>query len=331
MTRPIPSPTPMPPTVSIVIVCMNNLEDLLPCLDSIQAQTTRTSVEIWVVAYLFSPGNLARLKAAHPEVQVVESNEIRGFSENNNLALRQVSGEFCLILNDDTVMNMPVVDRLVESFGQEPRAAMFSPKILNRDGSVQACGRAPWTIWSSVLNGFRIRDAQRAKSPFINKTGIFQTYNVSGSAFMIRTSVLKELGFFDEQYFFCPEDIALSTLANERGHACFVNADILLVHKACSTLGKTAEATFPALGRGSVLFHGRNSRVKALLYRLILWLLAAAKYVHAYRKPPAERIRWKRIWRNTMTAALSRKTPKELFIQFYTNPKDPEPAGVSHV
>ena len=312
-----PRPTSSPPAVSIVIVSMDNPKDLFPCLDGIRAQTYSATYEIWVVAYLFAPENLAKLKTAYPEVKVVESNEIRGFSENNNLALRQANGEFCFILNDDTAMEMPVVDLLVESFRKEPRAAIFSPKILNPDGSVQACGRAPWTLWNSLLNGFRIRNANRTPSPFINQPGIFQTYNVSGAAFMIRTSVLKELGYFDERYFFCPEDIALSTLANERGFACFVNADVALVHRASTTLRRTAEATFPALTRGSVLFQGRHSRVQGLFFSACLWLLAFLKYAYAHRKPPAERTIWKNAWRNTMKAAFSRQSPKDIFIRHY--------------
>ena len=306
-----------PPTVSIVIVSMNNPADLFPCLDGIRAQTHQTSYEIWVVAYLFAPENLAKLRAAYPEVKIIESDEIRGFSENNNLALRQANGEFCFILNDDTLLEMPVVDMLVESFRQEPRAAIFSPKILNPDGSVQACGRTPWTLRSSLLNGFRLRDAQRAKSPFINGAGIFRTFNVHGSAFMIRTTVLKELGYFDERYFFCPEDVALSTLANERGYACFVNAAVTLIHRASTTLRRTAEATFPALARGSVLFQGRHSRLKGGFFAACLFLLALLKYLYAHGKPRAERAIWKRAWRHTMRAAFSRKTPKEIFIRHY--------------
>lgn len=313
----LPAPDPSAPAVSIVIVSMDNPRDLFPCLDSIRKHTHSTTYEIWVVAYLFTPENLARLRAAYPEVKIVESREIRGFSENNNLALRQANGEFCFILNDDTLMDMPVVDRLVESFQKEPRAALFSPKILNPDGSVQACGRIPHTMGSSLLNGFHIRRPGRASSPYINGSGIFQTYNVLGAAFMIRTDVLKELGYFDERFFFCPEDIALSTLANERGHSCFVNADITLIHKACATFSRTTPATFPALVKGNTLFLGRNSRVRTAFFSSCMFLLGFLQYLHAFIKPRETRRMWKTTWRNVMAISFSKKTPKEIFVRYY--------------
>ena len=131
------------PEVSVIIVCMNRPDLLYPCLEGIRAHTT-VSYEVLVVAYLFSTENLARLRADWPDVKVVESRELRGFSENNNLALRQAAGKYCFIVNDDTLMSMPVIDALVADFGRLPAdAAIVSPKIVFPDGRVQTNGRAP--------------------------------------------------------------------------------------------------------------------------------------------------------------------------------------------
>lgn len=100
------------PTVSIVIVCMNNPKNLYPCLESIK-KYTQVSYECFVVAYLFSEENLEKAKKDFPWVKFIESNEIRGFSENNNLALTQAKGKFCFVQNDDTELRMPCIDKLV--------------------------------------------------------------------------------------------------------------------------------------------------------------------------------------------------------------------------
>ena len=110
------------PEVSIVIVCMNRPDILFPCLDSIWAHNT-VSYECLVVAYFFSPENLALLKEKYPWVQVVESNELRGFAENNNLALKQARGRYCFVVNDDTLQPVPVIDRLVEDIEKLPENA----------------------------------------------------------------------------------------------------------------------------------------------------------------------------------------------------------------
>ena len=82
--------------VSIIIVCMNNLSNLIPCLDSIKKYTS-LSYETIVVAYMFSPENLSYIKQNYPWIKIIESKEIRGFSENNNLAIKIAKGKYCFI------------------------------------------------------------------------------------------------------------------------------------------------------------------------------------------------------------------------------------------
>ena len=101
------------PLVSIVVVSMDRLDNLYPCLKGLQAHTS-VSCETFVVAYRFSPQHLAQAIADFPWVRWIESNEIRGFSENNNLALRQASGRYCFVLNDDTEIHEDVVGALVK-------------------------------------------------------------------------------------------------------------------------------------------------------------------------------------------------------------------------
>ena len=303
--------------VSIVIVCMGQPDDLFRCLDSIALHTHRATYEIWVVAYLFSPENLARLRTRHPDVNVIESDEVRGFAENNNLALRRVRGEYCFIVNDDTYLDMPTVDVLLESFQREPRAALFSPKILNPDGSVQFCGGLPHSMGHWLLVEYKLRKPARMRSPLLNGAGIFRTCTVMGAAFMIRTAVMRELGGFDERFFFSPEDSALSMLANERGHGCYVNADARIFHKQSATLGRHALPTVLAMQRGQTLYLSRGSLWRWLAYASAMFALAAGKSLYwALSRAPDRAVR-SRIWRAAMATAFSRRTPKEIFLRHY--------------
>ena len=205
------------PKVSVVIVCMNRPDLLYPCLEGIRAHTS-VPHEVWVVAYIFSEENLARLRADWPEVKIVESRELRGFSENNNLALRQIDSDFCFIVNDDTLMSMPVIDRLVDDFGRLPAdAAVVSPKIVFPDGRVQTCGRAPWTAWRYVKH-YLHRVDETVPTPWSMKDGLFRTWTVNGACFLIKTAVFRDAGWFDETYTFTPEDIALGHKVNDMDH-----------------------------------------------------------------------------------------------------------------
>lgn len=304
--------------VSIVIVCMNNLKNLYPCLDSIRKYTT-VSYETLVVAYLFTKENLDKARRDYPWVTFIESNEIRGFSENNNLALKQARGRYCYVLNDDTFMDSPVIDNLVSTFNKMPEnVAIVSPNIKFPDGRPQYCGRKNTTFWIFMKRMF---SPGNNDSQYNDKTGIFETYNISGAAFLIKTDVFRAIGFFDEYYFFCPEDIAVSTSLREKGYKCMVNADIIQYHIQGGTWSVLQTATDPAHYKGLVKFYSGKSIAKKTvlttffimrsIFRGLVW--GAIWCFGMKRKAKYKAV----MYIHTIRSLLSSKTPKEIFVMYY--------------
>lgn len=314
--------------VSIVIVCMNNLKNLYPCLDSIRKYTT-VSYETLVVAYLFSKENLEKVKRDFPWVTFIESNEIRGFSENNNLALRQAKGKYCFVVNDDTEMKMPVVDMLVKTIEALPeQAAVVSPTLVNWKGETQVCGVPPITWQTSLLEKLHLWH-KTGPNRYVNRKGVFKSYNIIGAAFLIKTDVFREAGWFDERYFFCPEDIALSTDLNKRGYGCYVNDDVKIIHyegMSGKSLSLIQTATKPAAYRGGIIFLAEDNRTLALFLKTSYAVLTALSFTVHYllgltRKSPNKySVLAKGEW-NILLISFSPKTPKEIFIRFYNKIK----------
>ena len=308
--------------VSIVIVCMNNLKTLYPCLDSIRKYTT-VSYETLVVAFMFNKENLDRLRKDYPWVTIIESGEYRGFSENNNLALRKANGRYCFVLNDDTYHNEPVIDNLVKTFDKlNDNIAVLSPVTLNQDGSIQRCGKPKYTIFTYLLQIIGLLKEYDAKSKYTNKTGIFETYNISGAAFMIKTSIFRKIGWFDEKYYFCPEDIALSTNLNKKGYKCYVDGNTKLTHIGGGTWSRTIVATKPASVKGGQYFYRDESFASWLLYsflatfeylsKVLFWMLKLSIASDEHKK-----VMLVANW-NAVKSIYSSNTPKQLFIKYYS-------------
>lgn len=262
--------------VSIVIVCMNNYKQLKDCLNSIKEHTNKVSYEVLLVAYFFSEENLVSLRRDFPWVKVIISNEIRGFSANNNLALSQAMGRYCFVLNDDTYMKMPVIDMLVTKADSDSNITVLTPQILLPSGKIQYKGMTPinWKSWLAIL--FKVKkDNDDPHGKWVRDEGFFQTYNILGAAFLIKTDVFREIGYFDEKYFYGPEDRALSTLLNQRGHKCYVDSEIKLYHIGGGTAGaksRTACATRPANRKGWVLYLDEGKKSLHYFLCLMTWL-----------------------------------------------------------
>lgn len=307
--------------VSVIIVCMNNMKMLSPCLDSI-ITNTKVDYEIFVVAFLFEKDNLDLLHAKYPNVKIIENNEFKGFSENNNLALRQAEGKYCFVLNDDTYFSGDVIGGLVEDFSKLPgNVAIVSPKTLNQDGSVQRCGKPEYNLYTYLLNFLKLIRIYERGSKYTNQYGLFKTYNISGACFMIDSEVFKSVGFFDESFYFCPEDIALSTLLNEKGYECYVDADLEVTHIGGGSWSKTMFATKPAQIKGEQLFYGRKSYLHKQITRVIQifglsYFIAYWYFNHLIAKSEKAKTFYKS-YLYALKIVFSNKTPKELFIWHY--------------
>lgn len=300
--------------VSVVIVCMNNLKNLLPCLDSIKTHTHNATYDIWVVAYLFSQENLKILKEKHSDINIIESNEIRGFSENNNLALKQIKSKYILVLNDDTLFKEPVLDKLLDSMKNTPDADMMGCKMLNGDGSLQSCGKGPSTIMDFVLNTASLFNPNMKKSKWINQPGIFKSYNCTGACFIIKNDVLRKLGYFDEYYFFMPEDLALSTKANKLGYSYYVDSNTSLYHLHQQTGSKVKVATLPSARKGCIYFYADGNKLIYNLLASYIFLLSLIKSILFL----ILNNRTKRIaqW-HCVESIFSSQTPKQIFSKYY--------------
>ena len=302
----------MTPQVSIVIVCMGPPQPMLyPCLDSIEARN-QVSHEVWVVAYLMDPADREELASRYPYVHIVESSEVRGFSENNNLALKQAEGKYCFVVNDDTLQKVPVLDRLVEDMERLPdNAAAVSPRIELADGRLQTCGRGPWSSWRYARHYLHRVDETRP-SRWNKDAGLFQTFTLNGACFLIKTEVFKKIGWFDERFFFTPEDIALGHALNAAGYSVWANADVPITHLAGRSVSAMEEAIKPARVRGSMIFYGEPLWLKCFI--CCFEALRVVKYLFLPRT--SRNVVMKKTASNVLKTVFSKKTPKEIFIRF---------------
>lgn len=304
--------------VSIVIVCMNNLKNLYPCLNSIRKYTSVT-YETLVVAYLFTKENLIKVKSDFPWVTFIESNELRGFSENNNLALKKARGKYCFVVNDDTFIKSPVIDSLVKTIESLPNdVVILSPNIKYPDGRDQICGRRKYNWCSWIMSLLRIK--WEKTSIYENQNGIFQSYNISGAAFLIKTNIFHDMGWFDEIYYFCPEDIALSDKINKLGMKVYVDSDTIIYHIASGTASKVQSATMPAHTMGALIFYSHDNSFLKLFLRLCVFVIRGTfLFKHGIKALGGDK-RSIILFNgnlNTCLSIFSTKTPKEIFIKYY--------------
>ena len=171
-------------------------------------------------------------------------------------------------------------------------------------------------MWSEKQEKTKNKDA----------TGILETGEIAGAFFLIKTCMFREINYFDEKYFFCPEDVAVSYNLRKRGYKCFVDANTVITHYEGMSGGKTLSmiktATAPASTKGGIMFYSHQNIIVYCLLALITSItLLPEAFVHLVRglfakRPNSDFILWKGNW-NSIKACFSMQSPKELFVKYY--------------
>ena len=125
------------PKVSIVIVTYNNWAYTKQCLNSLLLNNDYPDLEIIVVDNLSTDETrieLARLM--HPQLKIILSPENTGFAGGNTIGCREATGEYIILLNNDTIVSPGWIHRLIRPMRIDNAIGMAGP-VSNSVGNDQ--------------------------------------------------------------------------------------------------------------------------------------------------------------------------------------------------
>ena len=224
--------------ISIVIVSYHSQPIIYRCLESLrQTEWHNLEYEIFVVDNA-READLAQELATHwPEVHYIPSNNI-GYAAGNNLALRQASGKYWVIMNPDTAVEPNSIWELYNFIEGHPRAGMVGPRQYNPDGSRQDSGYR----WHRLYTPFCRRSPRLAKCSWAQKelrrflladVDLSQACPVDwllGSFLFIRAAAMRQVGYFDERYRLYFDDTDLSREMWHHGWQVVYCPEVNIIH-----------------------------------------------------------------------------------------------------
>ncbi len=195
--------------LSVVIVSYNVSSYLDQCLKSVQLALKGIEGEVYVVDNHSEDDSVEMVRRNYPWVHLIENFENVGFSRANNIAIRQSSGEYVLLLNPDTVIGESTLREVLSFMDSHPKAGGAGVKMHNADGTLAPESRraipTPWVSGLKML-GFNKRYYMSHLS--WDKPARIEV--ISGAFCMLRKKTLDEIGLLDEDFFMYGEDIDLS-------------------------------------------------------------------------------------------------------------------------
>ena len=196
--------------VSVIVLNYNAGELLLNCIESLK-KSTYSNMEILVVDNISSDGSQTKCKEKFPDIKLIQNEKNLGYCGGNNVGIKEAKGEFIVILNPDTVVDVNWLDELIaaqKEFGE----GLYQPKILslNEDGVIQSTG--------NMLHVFGFGFARDKGNKVTNKKEEIERIGyASGTCLFTTRKVIKKVGLLDEFLFLYHDDLDLGWRAAQIG------------------------------------------------------------------------------------------------------------------
>jgi GT2 family glycosyltransferase len=202
------------PIVSVVCLSYNRPHLLADALAGLRAQTY-PALDVTVIDNRsLRSAEVAAVAARFPEFRFVANLHNTGFSGGMNLGIRQATGEFVCLTEDDLVLEPGFVQTLVEYFTAHPDTGLAGGLLLNRDVGTVLCAGADYDLGPVFRFRFRAEGVPDGEGP----AGPVATPFVSGSVVFARRDFLADqLNGFREDFFVYLEDLDLSLRTQRAG------------------------------------------------------------------------------------------------------------------
>jgi GT2 family glycosyltransferase len=214
------------PLLSVIIVNWNGREYLPACLDSLLEQTC-SDFETIVVDNGSRDGSLELLRDAYQWVRVVQLSENTGFAGGNNAGFDVSRGEYIVTLNNDTRVDRTWLAELVAAVEERSGTGMVASRICSWDepDRIDSLGVA-------ICPDGMSRGSRRMLE--FSKLSLARTEEIllpSACAALYRRTMVKEIGFFDDDFFAYCEDTDLGLRGRVAGWGAVLARDAVVYHR----------------------------------------------------------------------------------------------------
>ena len=260
----------MKPLISVISVNYNGYALTCAMVESLRRHVT-SPLEIIVVDNGSARDEAAMLRERYPEIKALRSERNLGFAGGNNLGLAAATGDYLLLLNNDTEVEDDTLHYLCETLAGNPAIGAVCPKIrfFAPPRHIQFAGYTPLThvTLRNALIGFGMPDDGSFDTPR-------DTPYAHGAAMMVRREVPRKAGPMPDIYFLYYEELDWSVRIREQGWKIAYDPRCTVFHKESATSGQQSPLRSYYLTRNRLLFAWRNlhgtARMLSVAYQLCI-------------------------------------------------------------
>ena len=265
--------------LSIVLVGWNNKAYLDPCLASLYESGLKCTFDVIVVDNGSTDGSQEMLREKYPQVDIIQNDSNVGLGKASNQGVESTNGRYILLLNNDTIVNGPSFDAMVDFLEKNPKAGGVGGKLMNPDGTIQAGYNSFSTLLEEFLVATRIGEYFRPGYPAVmDADGIKSVDWVGSACLMVRRAALDDVGLLDEGYFIYGDETDLQYRLKKAGWEIYFLPNVTTIHYGGRSMNRWSRRKM--VYRGKMLFYQKHyGFLQTLILRILLGILSIGKLI----------------------------------------------------
>lgn len=221
--------TKVTPRVSCVVLNWNGWSDTLECIGALE-KCSYPNLNIIVVDNGSTDDSVARIKSAHPNILLLESERNLGFSGGNNLGIRQafvLGADYVWLLNNDAKPAPDALCELVTKALSDGRIGAVASICYYADNpsTVQAWAGSRVNLW---IGYGRLCTKPHQDDWF---------HSLNGTSMLILRSAIEDVGSLDEGFFLYWEDTEFCLRLRKKGWRIAAAPNSQVLHKVNASTG----------------------------------------------------------------------------------------------
>jgi GT2 family glycosyltransferase len=279
-------------SVSIITVNFNQHQVNIDFLKSVKLNSSSLKLEVIFVDNGSREEFESEYKKIFPDLIYIRSDKNLGFAGGNNLGIEAATGDYLLLLNNDTEITSDLIDVLVSEMDNNPEIGLISPLILFYDqpDTIQYAGFTKMdylTCRNAGIGSLEINSGQ-----FDNDSR--ETGYCHGAAIMCRKNDLKTAGLMADEFFLYYEELDWCEKFKQAGKKIWFTGKTKIYHKESMSVGKESAIKTYFMTRNRMLFIRKNTSVlNTIIFSFYYIFIACTKQIINYLlKGRKDLIKW---------------------------------------
>ncbi len=235
-----------------VVLNYKNYDDTIDCVEQLKKQLDADD-KIYIVDNRSPNNSLAILTETFQDdanVIVIDSGKNGGFSYGNNVGFKAAIADGCrelLCTNNDIQFYDNCISELRSCLRKNSDVAVVGPKVYTATGDIQHCNKTKLTPFRFIMS---FKPLYNLDIFGVNKRYHMMSYQydkeiafwgmTSGCCFLIKATVLEEIGFLDENVFLYFEEDILARKLRDAKYKTMITPKAEIMHYGSGTIGATS-------------------------------------------------------------------------------------------